>query len=65
MHDVRGLSDTSPCECDSGLQSRDLDLVYEEFKSRIQKKLAGVQSQVCVCCYISLGAGGRLQVPDE
>lgn len=32
----------------SAHQSRDIDLVYEEVKSRVQKKLAGVQSQVIV-----------------
>jgi len=33
----------------SAHQSRDIDLVYEEVKSRVQKKLAAVQSQVIVC----------------
>jgi len=33
----------------SAHQSRDIDLVYEEVKSRVQKKLSSVQSQVIVC----------------
>jgi len=33
----------------SAHQSRDVDLVYEEVKARVQKKLASVQSQMMVC----------------